>query len=773
MSETIIDKLKEALLEASRYDRNDQTPPAALLWTDQQRQWGPLLPRLRGELPQLLTLDAYDPASRSGPAVWLRCVLAGTLPEVDLPAGSVPILYLPGVSRMELRAVEDCPWELQPIAELQYRGVFWSQRNRGDWTVAAFLSSKDDGLGLDLASDAETRRAAQTALTVLADRPVAEFRGRRLESGDFHALLAPDLVRDLLAWLNDPDACKASWQGPRWDSFRKRAIADYEFDPERDGIRVGIERLASLDGGWNAIWRRFCEAPHLWPAIPDRLRQLNAGGPGGLFEVRETRPQINSEEEESLRSQLRKLEKATPSDAARGVLALDAEHAVRRSWVWYGMGEAPLAGALEPLAELARAVRSPVAGNDLETMVHAFVTKGWKSDAAAMEALRSVEKSKDVETVQTIVRALYAPWLEATTRQFQECWMRAADPPRPAAPAQLEAGMCLLFSDGLRFDVAQALQEDLVARGFLVDLAPTWAALPTVTATGKPAVSPFAETLVGGSGAAEFCPSVSPGGQQLTSDRFRRALEERGLQILEPGHTGDPSGCAWTEQGAIDSLGHSEGGKLARRIPEEVRAIVDRIEALRDAGWKTIHVVTDHGWLWMPGGLPKADLPGFLVETRWSRCALVKPGVRPDVPLVRWHWDRAVWFAVAPGIACFTAGNEYAHGGLSLQECVTPRLVVRAAAQAARARIAEAKWGGLRCRVQVADADAGLTVDLRTRVGDASSSVVGSGKAVGADGQASVVVEDDRIAGTAIFIVLLDSRGSVLDKRQDTVGGER
>jgi hypothetical protein len=42
--------------------------------------------------------------------------MAGTLPEVELPDGA-PVIYLPGVSRADIRAVEDCPKELQPLAE--------------------------------------------------------------------------------------------------------------------------------------------------------------------------------------------------------------------------------------------------------------------------------------------------------------------------------------------------------------------------------------------------------------------------------------------------------------------------------------------------------------------------------------------------------------------------------------------------------------------------------------------------------------------------------
>ena len=55
------------------------------------------------------------------------------------------IIYLPGVSRATLRATEDCPQELKPLAELQYRGVIWSQANCKDWTVAATSRPKRVG----------------------------------------------------------------------------------------------------------------------------------------------------------------------------------------------------------------------------------------------------------------------------------------------------------------------------------------------------------------------------------------------------------------------------------------------------------------------------------------------------------------------------------------------------------------------------------------------------------------------------------------------------
>ena len=105
---------------------------------------------------------------------------------------------------------------------------------------------------------------------------------------------------------------------------------------------------------------------------------------------------------------------------------------------------------------------------------------------------------------------------------------------------------------------------------------------------------------------------------------------------------------------------------------------MERIESLLAAGWQEVRVVTDHGWLLVPGGLPKADLPKYLTATRWGRCAVVKPSATVDYPSFPWFWSDDVRVASPYGIDCFMAGKEYSHGGLSLQECVVPQLAVRA-----------------------------------------------------------------------------------------------
>ncbi|MDC6657750.1 hypothetical protein OEZ74_26105, partial [Leclercia adecarboxylata] len=151
----------------------------------------------------LFSLGSYKPDHRQGPAIWLKCVIADALPEISLPVGQTPIIYLPGVSRQDLRAITACPVELQPLAELQYRGVLWSQVNAKDWTTNAFLISRAGGLGLDVAQDAKTQTAMLRALEPLLDTDVSQLQGRRLEASDFNQLLSTDSVRDVLTWLCD------------------------------------------------------------------------------------------------------------------------------------------------------------------------------------------------------------------------------------------------------------------------------------------------------------------------------------------------------------------------------------------------------------------------------------------------------------------------------------------------------------------------------------------------------------------------------------------
>ena len=130
--------------------------------------------------------------------------------------------------------------------------------------------------------------------------------------------------------------------------------------------------------------------------------------------------------------------------------------------------------------------------------------------------------------------------------------------------------------------------------------------------------------------------------------------------------------------------------------------------------------------------------------------------------------------AIAPGISSFIAGHHYDHGGLSLQECMTPVITLQAAGanggkQNIAAEIGDIRWVGLNCRVSVQSEGEGVTAVLRTRVADDSSSI-SKPKPI-KEGRCSLMV-DDEFEGQSAVLVLLNSSGEVIAKKSTLVGEE-
>lgn len=766
----------QGLLEALELSFRDalRTPegtaePAAILWTDADSQWLPLLPRLRSALPQLFTLGTFEPAERRGPAIWLRCVIDRTLPEVALGDRLVPILYLPGITRAQLRAGAECPPQLQPLIELQYRGRCWHQKNGNDWTVEAFLVS-EDGLGLDVARDARTREALARALPLLAEEPIEGLRGHRLEAEDFDKLAVTDPTRDLLAWMTAGDSFRKGMDDARWRAFCGVCRSEFGFDPDKKSPTDAAAALAAGGNKWDGVWRRFREAPRLHADLGTLLREI----PGQLaLGDPERTPLANDVGEQRLRKELVAVAGMPQVQAIDKVLALDAEHSRRRGWVWAELGQSPMVRALGPLAALATTAKISLGGATVEAAANAYASGGWRSDRAALDSLRAVSAQVDQVLVHGVVKALYEPWLDVSARHFQALLGTSGG----LAGSQVsgtkgEKDTCILFADGLRFDVAMMLKEGLEARGLQTRLQHRLTPLPTVTATAKPFATTVFDRLEGGADVIDFNPRLRDSAKAASAQRLREEMALRGVDVLDDEVRSAKSGGVegWCETGRLDELGHKLGIRLALHVETEVEALRDRIEGLLAAGWRRVRVVTDHGWLLLPGGLPRVELPSFLAATKWARCATVKGESSTSMPTYVWHWNAQVRIASPPGVACFSTGYEYAHGGVSPQECVVPDLLVERGGPAVAATITGISWRGMRCRVTVATSDPTVRADLRLNWKQASTSIVASAKEVGPAGEASLAVADDAHEGVSATVVLVDAAGAVLDRKPTTVG---
>lgn len=778
---TLIEAVQLSLGYAARYNPGDVFAPAAVIWTDSDGQWQPVADRLRGMMPELLTLGEYNSAKRTGPAIWLRCAIEPTVraerfPDLVWPADVVPVIYLPNVSRQTLRAVEECPDALKPLVELQYRGAVWTQKNGKDWTIRAFLVNDEEGLGLDVSEDKQTLQAMQGALSQLAVTPVARLRGKRLEAEDFDKLMIADTPRDLLLWLGDPVATRERWDEAKWSAFRNRCVQDYDFDPETEGEIAGGEKIAERKDAWYGVWERFAESPALYPAIPNLLRR--AKPKGKLIFEKETWPDENDAMENVLRKALLDVGTMKSADARQLLEELEAEHGVRREWVWARLGLCPLAEAMRYLSVLAKRTAMPLGGDSAEAMGMLYADSGYLADDAALQAMACVKSAEDLSAVHTVVRCVYLPWLDDTARHFQQCLLsKDLSTVKQQEAITAAPGECILFIDGLRFDIGQRLAVMVGARQLETSVKWRWAALPTVTATAKPAVSPIVSAVRGRNIDADFCPEVSDTGEPLNTERLRKLLSAAGFQLLGAAETGDSQDTnarAWTEYGEFDRLGHGLQSKLAARIEDQLDLLVERVQSLLDAGWKRIRLVTDHGWLLVPGGMNKVQLPKYLAESRWSRCASIKDGSHIEVPVAGWSWNPQQRFAYAPGVHCFIAGQEYAHGGASLQECLVPVLTFSSTGAPASAivTIGEIQWVGLRCRVTVKPAADGLVADLRTKPNVAGSSITDP-KPLDATGKTALLVADEALEGTTVSLVIVDASGRVISKEATTVGGDR
>ncbi len=227
-----------------------------------------LAPMLRVLMREFFCIADYRPEEKTGPAIWLKCIVDRTVPEAP-PPGVTPLLYLPNVSRQTLRAAADCPANWAPLIELQYRGRVWHQSNGRDWTVMAFLISAE-GLGLQVAQDRRTEEALGRALPLLADIDLGPLADRRLDADDFDRLSVADPVRDLLQWLNSPERFEQTQAG-RWVAFRNRCESEFLVDPA-DGPDLVIRALAEGHQALDPVWFRFCESPAAYPGVAKLLR---------------------------------------------------------------------------------------------------------------------------------------------------------------------------------------------------------------------------------------------------------------------------------------------------------------------------------------------------------------------------------------------------------------------------------------------------------------------------------------------------------------------
>jgi hypothetical protein len=664
------------------------------------------------------------------------------------------LLYLPGVGngslRTDLRGLKD-DTQLAPIAELQYRGTFWRQENSKDWTLRAFFESKRGGLGIAVKGDQATLVALKQALPRLLSRSLVTLEARLIDLAFLDEILNPNPADDVLRWMVDPAGLQCE-KGDTWSSFVASTEARYGIDLGKGVLDAAAIVLAARESdAAYGLWEKFAHRPQEQPALYDVFKAVPKKD---LLSGADRYPRENEADEAVLADELRAVAAMDTSAAACRLQELEVQHAPRRSTVWSRLGRAPLAEVLAPLAVVARAAQQPAVGGTVHHQAATWASEGWAVDAAALHALALAQASNRQAEVEPALAAVYRPWLQRSAEAFQQRVKAEGYPSR--ADDAVPDGTVLLFVDGLRLDLARQLQQLLSSPDLTVDLQHRFTSVPSVTSSGKVWCSPGYGAAQPAESATGFEPQLKVNGADgdYTAERLRRAIQAVGYTLVDADAPAFASGRGWAEfVDDIDSDGHNKGLRLAEEAPRHVAKLAQTVQRLLGAGWHRVRIVTDHGWLLLPGALPKVELPAKLTETKWARCAVVKDAAAAvDAMTLPWSYGPSVRIALAPGIGAFRAGQVYDHGGLTLQECVVPVVDVSSSlAAAGKPRLKAVAWNARKtlCKVEAVSAE-GLTVAIeRLGIG------LGEPGAVDAQGKGLVEFDDvDDLIGETISVVL-------------------
>jgi hypothetical protein len=772
MSSSIFDKVLHALKQAENHNSQVMVKPEVILWPDPENQWTEVMDVLQSSLPQLLIYGPYNPAKKQGPAIWLKCMIAKSLPEADWNEEAIPIIYLPGVAKSDLRNVENAVFNFQPLLEYQYTGTLFIQENGREWSILAFLENPINGLGIKVAKDNATKDALKKTLPSIFQDPDVLAYKTIIDADYLNNQMFPDIVSGILKWMCKGEAFLNALDSGKQEVFINLCKSQYEFEPDHKNIKAIAEKLGTQKNAWKNVWQFYATAPNKYPEIEALLRLAKPADLGsGLFALpEESWPQVNEEKEEALAQALTKTAKQDASKALSSLLELEKTHGKRRSWVWLESGKAPLAGCLPFLLEMATKSKESYASASIEAIRNYYTTSGYQIDQQMRKALAAVKTEKDKSIVKSIIQLFYQPWLENITRRFQELVSQDASI-FSTQTAIASSETYVLFVDAFRYELSEEFSKRLEHQQLKVTLGSDWSAIPSLTPTAKPNVSPIATLVSTESTINEFRPQLQKS-KDLQTQVFRDALNTAGFKWVSHPSDIQEDGKYWQEIGDIDTKGHEEQADMVKRIDELFDQIQEALDIAFEKGIKRIHIVTDHGWLLLPGGLPKTSLHAGLTETRWGRCALIKEGVISNLLHLPWRWNPSIFIAYAPGITFFKANEEYAHGGISLHECLVPTMIIEnPKVKHVIADIKLVKWVKLKCTINTSNVPDGYRVDIRTKYNDAKTSIVlTKNKTI----QANMItlMVDDAAEYQAATVVLTDENERILDKKPTTVCGE-
>ncbi|MBK7341706.1 MAG: BREX-1 system phosphatase PglZ type B [Saprospiraceae bacterium] len=550
------DKIVENLRKAAEHNSQIMVRPEVILWPDPDRQFEAVIPVLQQSLPELLVLGPHQSGKKQGPAIWMKCMIARSLPEAVWPETATPILYLPGMTKQDFKNIPVADPHIQPLMEYQYTGTLFTQKNGREWTVLAFMENEQDGMGLRVAQDNVTKDYLIHVLSMIFQDRDMPWPQTIVDANFLQGLLFPDAAGSILKWLCKGDDYLAELPEGKVEAFMSICSSRFGFEPDYRN-RIDCRKLGSQRNEWKQVWH-YANAPNKYPKLEPLLRLAKPDDLGtGMFAYpEESWPQVNEQKEDELRKALQSAAKLSINEAFKHLEALHVQHACRRKWVWCELGQSPLALALPYLLAMTDLAMATIPASSIDELTDYYTQKGYVADQSMRKALACVKSEKDKRVVIGLITSVYKPWLHNISTKFQS--LVAIDATIFTNQTAIEeTEHFVLFVDAFRYELAKEFYDRLGDQGYKINLQVGWSAIPSLTPTAKANVSPIATIVSTTSDIKEFRPQLN-NGKDLNTANFRAALAENGFEHIPNSSAIDAQKKQWQEIGEIDTKGHAE-----------------------------------------------------------------------------------------------------------------------------------------------------------------------------------------------------------------------
>ncbi|OFV66962.1 MAG: alkaline phosphatase [Candidatus Syntrophoarchaeum butanivorans] len=304
-------------------------------------------------------------------------------------------------------------------------------------------------------------------------------------------------------------------------------------------------------------------------------------------------------------------------------------------------------------------------------MIEKYVNEWWILDKLALELT-----SYKIEGIENLVKpaiTTYERYLDKINRKFADAVIKEGWVQNHTSFWEYVKGaekpVAVLFVDALRFDLAKMIVENV--RGVEnAEINWLYGVLPSITEVGMAALLPNSQIEIKKDNPLK----VEISGESVSTKIERRSyLNRRGIEVIDFETASIPKKEILTVMVRdIDRL-----GEISDIAPNNLIDIADKISGfisrLRDAGFRTVIIGSDHGFLYLISQPNKVTCKGDFVARRFALGAKLEGCIIFKAAETGISGDLLLAFPV--GTAVFAIQGEtphFVHGGLSLQEAVIP-----------------------------------------------------------------------------------------------------